>query len=336
MNPGYHAVIRDYTSVRPVSPPGVLPVGAVVAVGNFDGVHRGHQAVIARAADIAHAAGLPLGVMTFEPHPRQFFNPSTPPFRLTSSESRIRRLAELGVTFIYELPFDAALAGKTAEEFFDDILRDAFRVKHLVVGYDFVFGKGRTGDVDFLRRRTAEEGIALTVIDAVADDTGEAWSSTRIRAALREGRPAEAAAILGRLWEIEGLVGPGDQRGRQLGFPTANVDMAGYLLPAFGVYAVKAGLVDPATGETGWMDGVANLGRRPTIGDDKVLLEVNLFDFQGDIYGRTLRVAFVDYLRPERKFDGLDALKAQIATDSAKAREVLAGVQPPGVTPAAD
>jgi riboflavin kinase/FMN adenylyltransferase len=299
---------------------------AVVAVGNFDGVHQGHRAVIGAAARLAAEAEKPLGILTFEPHPRSYFRPDDPPFRLTPFRPKMRQLEAQGVDLVYCLTFDADLAALTAERFVAEILFQGLGVAHVVVGYDFVFGKGRGGNTDFLRAVGPVHGIGVSSVDVVARGDGAPVSSTLIRELLRAGRPAEAALALGRAWEVEGHVLPGDRRGRQLGFPTANLDLEGYLLPRFGVYAVRAA-VD--AGEAGhpprWIDGVANLGLRPTIGDGKILLEAHLFDFQGDLYGKLMRIQLVDFLRPEARFDGLDALRAQIDLDCRRAREILAG-----------
>lgn len=299
---------------------------AVVAIGNFDGIHQGHRAVIGAAARLAAEAERPLGVMTFEPHPRTHFRPNDPPFRLTPFRPKMRQLEALGVDVVYCLPFDAALAALTADEFVTQVLAKGLGVDHIVFGYDFVFGKGRGGNADFLRQVCPSHGIGVTSVDVVARGDGAPVSSTLIRALLREGRAAEAAAALGRPWEVEGHVIPGDQRGRLLGFPTANFDLEGYLLPRFGGYVVRAALDAGESEEPEqWIGGIANLGRRPTIGDDKVLLEVHLFDFNDDLYGKLMRIQLVDFIRPEQKFDGLDALKAQIDADSNYAREFLAG-----------
>ena len=299
--------------------------GAVVAVGNFDGVHEGHRAVIGAAVEAARTVGAPSGVLTFEPHPRTWFRPEQSPFRLTPLRSKVRQLEALGIDLLYVLPFDETMAGRTAEAFVEEILVEGLGVSRIVVGYDFVFGKGRGGSVATLEGYTAAGRFGLTVVPAVDDETGGSYSSTRIRQALRDGDPATAAALLGRFWEIEGHVLPGDRRGRTIGFPTANLDISDYLRPRFGVYAVLIAL-DAGGGAPAWLPGVANLGKRPTIGDDKVLLEVNIFDFDRDIYGRLARVRFVDYVRPEKKFDGLDALKAQIAKDAAAARRIIAAL----------
>ena len=295
--------------------------GAVAALGNFDGVHRGHQGVIGRAGELARAAGAPLGVVTFEPHPRQYMRPADPPFRLTLLASRQRLLAALGVELLYAVPFDAALMALEAEAFVDQVLVQGLGLRHAVVGYDFVFGKGRSGTVATLQTAGHKHGFGVTVVPPVTDG-GIVYSSTRIRDLLQAGDPVAAADLLGHWWEVEGVVEQGDQRGRQLGFPTANVALGASLIPRLGVYAVRAGL----TGPDGlvWHDGVANIGLRPTFGKDKVALEVHLLDFAGDLYGQTLRVAFTGFIRGEQKFAGLDALKAQISADRDTARALLA------------
>lgn len=299
---------------------------AVVAIGNFDGVHQGHRAVIGEAGRLAAEAEKPLGILTFEPHPRSYFRPGDPPFRLTPFRPKMRQLEAQGVDIVYCLTFDAVLAALTAERFVTDILVEGLGVAHLVVGYDFVFGKGRGGNTEFLRQVGPVHGVGVTSVDVVAHGDGAPVSSTLIRDLLRGGHPAEATAALGRPWEVEGHVQPGDKRGRQLGFPTANLDLEGYLLPKYGVYAVRAAIDGgDAAHPPHWIAGVANLGLRPTIGDGKVLLEVHLFDFEGDLYGKLVRVQLIDFLRPEQRFDGLDALRAQIDLDSRRAREILAG-----------
>lgn len=296
--------------------------GASVAVGNFDGVHRGHRAVIAEAGQAAHAQGLPWAVLTFEPHPRRLFQPDLPPFRLTPMRAKARLIAELGVDFLIVQRFDRAFAGVSAETFVDNVLVRAIGARHVVSGYDFVFGRGRGGDCALLLKMGAERGFDFTAVRPVADEQGEALSSTRVRACLAAGDAKGAAHVLGRPFEIEGRVRRGAARGRTLGFPTANLALGPYQRPKLGVYAVRVGLETP--GGMVWLPGVANLGRRPTFGDrlDEVL-EVFLFDFEGDLYGRRLRVRLIDYVRPERRFDGPASLKAQIAADSAKARAIL-------------
>jgi riboflavin kinase/FMN adenylyltransferase len=301
--------------------------GAVVALGNFDGLHLGHQKVIGEALRLAAELDAPCGVLTFEPHPRAYFQPDKPAFRLTPFRIKLRQLDAIGVDYLYLLSFDRAMAERSPESFIVEVLGQGLEPIHLVVGYDFVFGKGRSGNAEMLGDLGRAAGFAVTSVPAAADAQGVVYSSTKVRERLEAGDPLGAAQILGRPWEIEGRVESGDKRGRLLGFPTANVAIAGYLQPALGVYAVKAG-IDEGRG-TRWLDGVANLGRRPTVGGTRVQLETHLFDFAGDLYGRHLRVALIDFIRPERKFDGLEALKAQIAADSAEARARLAGYQGP-------
>lgn len=296
--------------------------GGVVALGNFDGVHRGHQAVIGTALSIARAARRPFGVMTFEPHPRLVFKPDQPPFRLTPFRIKARHVEALGADFLYAQHFDLDFAALSAEEFLRRVLVAGLGVHHVVVGYDYVFGKGRSGDCVLLGAKAAELGFGATCVPAALDADGEVYSSTRVRAFLEAGQPAEAARLLGRYWEIEGRVEHGDARGRAIGFPTINLPLGEYQRPATGVYAVRAG-VDRG-GATVWHDGVANYGRRPTFGGGDELLEAHLFDFAGDLYGQHVRVALVEYLRPERRFAGIDALKAQVAEDGAAARRILA------------
>ena len=290
--------------------------GASVAMGNFDGVHRGHQSVI----DLARGRG-PLGIITFEPHPRQFFAPGSPAFRLMNAEARANRLARLGVEHLYQLPFDATLASLTPEAFVNTILADGLGISHIVVGADFCFGKGRAGNAQDLATLCAAKGIRTTIAPLVADN-GTEISSTNIRRALTEGRPRDAAAMLGHWHRIEGEVLHGEKRGRELGYPTANMSVDGLHLPKLGVYAV---LVDILTGpQKGSHHGVASLGVRPMFGENRPNLETFLFDFKGDLYGQHLSVALIDYLRPEMKFDGLDALITQMDADSARARAILA------------
>ncbi len=296
--------------------------GAVVAIGNFDGLHRGHQAVIAAARARADADGRPLALMTFRPHPRRFFRPDDEPFRLTPFRAKVRAIADLGVDTLFVWRFDAQMASVTAEAFVETILHQGVGASHVVVGHDFAFGNKRAGNADLLRAKGAELGFGVTVVEPAKDDSDEIYSSSVIRQYLRDGQPQRAAALLGRLWEIEGRVLPGDQRGRTIGFPTANVEPAEYMRPASGVYAVRAGVT--SGGETQWYDGVANFGVRPTVDGERLLLETHLFDFSGDLYGKYLRVALVEHLRPERKFESFAALQQQIAADSQQAREYLA------------
>lgn len=297
--------------------------GGVLVIGNFDGVHLGHQAVLAGARATADQAGIAMGVLMFDPHPRQFFAPEAPPFRLTRLVTRADLLSAAGADFTIALPFDAAMAACAAEDFITQILVDGLAVRHIVVGHDFHFGKDRRGDFAMLQAFGAQHGFSVSQIAAVMMPGRDApYSSSAVRQCLRDGAPENAAALLGRPWAIEAEVQQGDQRGRTIGFATANMPLIDYLEPAFGVYAVSADiLTGPRAGES--YHGVANLGLRPTVGTDKPRLESHLFDFDGDIYGETLRVALHHFIRPEQKFDGLDALKAQIAKDSAAAREML-------------
>ncbi len=291
--------------------------GASVAMGNFDGVHRGHQAVIG----LARAADAPLGVVTFEPHPRQVFSPEAPPFRLMNAAARAHRLEKLGVQRIYQLPFTGDLAGLTPRAFATEVLAQGLGVAHVVVGADFCFGKGRAGSVADLRALGAELGFGVTVADLVADGNDEI-SSTAIRQSLTEGRPRDAARMLGHWHRIEGPVLHGDKRGRDLGFPTANMSLAGLHLPRFGVYAVKVDVLSgPHVGSYG---GAASLGVRPTFGVNAPNLETFLFDFAGDLYGADLSIALIDFLRPELAFTSLPALVTQMDDDCTRAREILA------------
>ena len=294
--------------------------GASVAMGNFDGVHLGHQAVIGSARTAGAALGAPLGIVTFEPHPREFFTPDALAFRLMTAETRARRLSLLGVELLYQLPFDSRLVEMEAETFVREVLVAGLGVRHVTVGSDFCFGKGRLGTAEMLGALGAELGFGTTITPLRAEN-GTQISSTAIRAALTEGRPRDAAAMLGHWHRIEGEVIHGEKRGRELGYPTANMSVAGLHLPRLGVYAVK---VDVLTGpQAGSYQGAASLGVRPMFGENTPNLETFLFDFKGDLYGQRLSIAFVDYLRPEMKFDGLPALMTQMAADCDRARAIL-------------
>ena len=297
--------------------------GAVAAIGNFDGVHLGHQAVIAHARKIASDLGAPLGIMTFEPHPREVFAPSAPPFRLMNAEARANRLEKLGVVRLFEVPFTHALAAHTPEAFAREVIVGQLGLAHVLVGADFCFGKGRTGNAEDLGRFGGEMGFGVTVAPMVAHGPARI-SSTAIRQALTEGEPRRAAEMLGHWHRIEGPVIQGDQRGRELGYPTANMSISGLHPPRFGVYAVK---VDVLSGtHAGSYDGAASIGVRPTFGENTANCETFLFDFAGDLYDAHLSVALVEHLRDEAKFDDLDTLIAQMEADCTRAREVLADV----------
>lgn len=296
--------------------------GAVVAIGNFDGVHRGHQALIARARVHAEAQGAPLGILAFEPHPQEFFRPSPESFRLTPFRSKARLIADQDVDVLYALAFDAEMAAKSAQEFVQDVLVDGLAIGAVVVGADFQFGKGRAGDATLLSYMGEMEGFGVTLFDPVLAEDGEKISSTEIRDALKAGRPDEAARLLGHYWSVEARVEHGDKRGRTIGFPTANMKLDDCLKPAFGIYAVRARIIEDDS-VVSTHDGVASFGIRPMYEVDTPLLETFLFDFDGDLYGKHLAVDLIAYLRPEAKLETLEALKAQIAIDSDAARKVL-------------
>jgi riboflavin kinase/FMN adenylyltransferase len=310
-------IIRHYEQL----PPGLR--GAVYALGNFDGVHLGHQQVIGRAAEVAKQLGVPLGVLVFEPHPQQFFFPDRPFFRLTPFRAKARLLEKMGVDVLAALPFDTRMSRMLAPEFVMDVLVNGLQPVHVVTGYDFRFGKARGGDVATLSYMGEMEGFGVSIVDAVKED-GVTYSSTRIRELLGKGDPRGAAKLLGHWWTVETHIQHGDQRGRTIGFPTANLPLEDHVEPALGVYAVRIEIEDGP--HKGLYDGVANVGRRPTFDKQDVLLEVHIFDFAGEIYGAHAAVSFIDYIRPEQKFDGLESLKAQIAKDSEKARGILAAL----------
>jgi len=297
--------------------------GCVVALGNFDGVHLGHQAVIRTALALAAKGGRAGGVMTFEPHPRQMFGVGLPPFRLTPFRVKARLIEALGADLLFQQPFDREFAAIDAAAFIESHLVGAMGVSHVVVGHDYVFGRDRGGDCALLAQAGQALGFGVSVVEPQGD-TADIYSSTRVRAALVDARPAEAARILGHYWEIEGRVERGSARGRTIGFPTANLRLGEYQRPATGVYVVRAGI--DRGGATVWHDGVANYGRRPTFDGTDEVLEVHLFGVDESLYGRHLRVALVDYLRPERKFASIDDLKAQIVDDAGEARRRLAGL----------
>jgi riboflavin kinase / FMN adenylyltransferase len=291
--------------------------GGIVALGNFDGFHLGHQAVVGRARERARAEGRPLLVATFDPHPVRFFKPDAAPFRLTTLDQRARLFAEAGADAMVVFGFDAALAGLTAEDFVAERLVGLLGVAGVVTGDDFTFGKARGGNVAVLAALGEHHGFSVDTVGAVAAG-GEPVSSSRIRDLLKAGDPGGAAALLTRPFAIEGVVQHGDKLGRTIGYPTANVAMGSYLRPAYGIYAVRVRLDDGRV-----VNGAANLGIRPSFDPPKELLEAYLFDFAEDLYGRVIDVALIAYLRPEAKFDSLDALTAQMDADCTKAREIL-------------
>lgn len=308
-------ILRDYQFVE------AADRGATAAIGNFDGVHLGHLSVI----ELARAASpnAPLGIVTFEPHPREFFAPDAPPFRLMGRAARAHRLEKLGVKKLYELAFNKNLAALSPEAFAADVLREGLGLNHVVVGADFCFGKKRAGTAQDLERFGREMGFGVTIAPLMENDS-QTVSSTAIRQALTDGEPRVAAAMLGHWHRIEGPVIGGEQRGRELGYPTANMSIDGLHPPAFGVYAV---LVDVLEGShAGSYHGVASLGVRPMFGQNKANLETFLFDFKGDLYDTPLSIALVEHLRGEEKFDSLDALITQMDADSAETRRILAAL----------
>jgi riboflavin kinase/FMN adenylyltransferase len=290
--------------------------GSAIALGNFDGVHLGHQEVIRKAIFLAKQAGKPVGILTFEPHPRRVFKPDLPPLRIVSFSEKSRILQESGVDFIRVIHFTKKFAETTAEAFVKNILVGQLRVAHVVTGDDFVFGHNREGNVGYMQQMAASEGFSYTLCPQITVG-GERCSSTRIRQLLALGKVDEVSLLLGRAYSITGIVRAGDKRGRELGYPTANVFPGRMFIPATGVYAVRVRVHDKL------INGVANLGTRPTFAGNRVRLETHLFDWNKDIYREHIEVTFVKYLRAERKFDGIELLKAQIAEDCREAQMVL-------------
>ena len=294
--------------------------GGAVAIGNFDGVHKGHVAVIQAAAAAARSRGIALGVLTFEPHPRSVLGPQdAPPFRLSDWRGKARGLEALGVDFLAICQFNRDLASLTAEDFVRAALVDALSAKHVAVGEDFRFGNDRAGDTGLLVDIGGEHGFSVTSVPEMAGADGLAFSSSAIRKALQVGDVNRAAELLGRLWEVEGIVAHGDKRGRTIGFPTLNVALGDLVRPALGVYTVQIQF----EGEDRWYGGVANIGKRPTVDGTDERMEAHVFDFDQDVYGKRVRIRLADFIRPEQKFEGLDALKAQIAADANSARTFL-------------
>jgi riboflavin kinase/FMN adenylyltransferase len=307
---------KNFLVVRDSAPDDALN-GAVVAIGNFDGVHRGHRAVIDVAQDLARTLGRPTAALTFEPHPRAYFNPGEPLFRLTDEAVKLRLLASTGLDGAIVLTFDAALAGLSAESFVERILVEGFAVSGAVIGFNFHFGMNRAGSPDFLKAQGKKHGFAVEVVSRF-EDNGRPVSSGPIREALAAGLLDQAAEFLGYPWFVSGPVIHGDKRGRELGFPTANLKLDAACGLRHGIYAVRV-----AAGERRY-SGVASFGRRPMFDTGAVLLEVFLFDFAGDLYGQNIDVAFIDWIRDERMFDSAGALISQMQDDSRIAREALA------------
>lgn len=304
-------IVRGYRDVPPEAK------GAALALGNFDGVHRGHQALIGAAVAAARRLSRPAGVLVFEPNPRKFFKPDALHFELTPLDAKLDLFEGLGLDVAVVLPFDGALASLDANEFVDDILVDALAVSHVVVGYHFFFGKGRAGSAETLKQAGARHGFGVTVVEPVSD-RGEPFSSTSVRLMLAEGDVIGAAEALGRPWSVRGTVIGGAKRGTGMGFPTANIALPKGAALGHGIFAVRVNLGDRH------LEGAAYLGTRPTFDDGHPVLEVFLFDFDGDIYGREIEVIFIDKVRDDRKFASMDELVRQMDEDCAKARQILA------------
>lgn len=298
--------------------------GGVIAIGNFDGVHRGHQSVLRRALDEAQARNVPALVLTFEPHPRTVFRPDTPVFRLTPAPLKARILEDMGFAAVIEFPFDRTFSELSASDFIKTILLDWLHAGHVVTGFDFHFGKGREGGPAFLMAAGEAHGFGVTLVDAFRDENASVISSSHIRGLLGEGDVSQAAGLLGYRYTVEAEVIGGKQLGRTLGYPTANMQLPPEVELRNGIYAVKFHRLDGSV-----HDGVASFGRRPTVDEDgHALLETFLFDFSDSLYGETCSVSFFGHLRDELKFDGLDPLVEQIKKDEAEARALLSGVTP--------
>ncbi len=294
--------------------------GAVIALGNFDGIHRGHQAVINVAREVATETGKPLGLGMFNPHPTRYFKPELPPFLLMSRQVRAEVLDGLGVNACYEIPFDDALRNMDDEEFVEIILRQKLGISHVVVGEDFGYGKKRCGDIETLQTHCAARGIGVSPVKPVGlHELYGKYGSTEIRDALKNGNVFHAAHMLSRPWQVDGIVSEGAKRGRTIGFPTANVAFGDFIRPKHGVYCVEVRL----EGGSDWLPAVANTGTRPTVGGEEARIEAHIFDFKQDIYGQHVDVRFRSFIRPEMKFDSFDVLKDQIAKDAAGARAVF-------------
>ena len=292
--------------------------GASVALGAFDGVHGGHRQVIAQAAKAAKSLGSPLGVIRFSPHPARVMRPTIEPFLLMTPDQQARALEDLGVDILYDIAFDPGLIALSDETFARDVLAAGLGVRHVSAGFDITFGKGRSGSADSLKRLGEAYGFGVTIVEAVSDGHGHKLSSSAARQAVKAGDVALAARILGRPFAIEGVVVEGQHLGRKLGYPTANVELDGYIRPRLGSYATRTRLPDGRL-----MPGVANIGENPTTGIVKARLEVWLFDFDEDLYGQVIETELVAFLRPDHRFDGLDDMKVQIAVDVETAKSLL-------------
>jgi riboflavin kinase/FMN adenylyltransferase len=300
--------------------------GGVIAIGNFDGVHRGHQSVLNRALEISSQRGIPALVLTFEPHPRTVFRPDQPVFRLTPAPLKARILEAIGFNAVIEYPFDREFSQRSADDFIHSILKDWLGASEVVTGFNFHFGRGREGGPAFLMGAGQKYGFGVTLIDAFRDENTDVVSSSHVRELLKDGNVSEAAAMLGYHYTVEAEVIGGEMLGRQLGFPTANMQLPTEADLKAGIYAVRFRLADGRL-----HDGVASYGRRPTVTENGApLLETYVFDFSGDLYGQICSVSFLGYLRPELKFDGLEPLVEQMNRDKEEASALLAGVRPLG------
>ena len=317
-------VIRDGACEPPEVP------GSVLAIGNFDGLHRGHQAVLAAAVDLARERSVSAGILTFEPHPRTYFAPHNPVFKITSVELKSRLVSALGIEFTAVLDFDHELAALEPERFVEDILVTQLAAVHVVTGADFRFGKARAGDMKTLRALGARHGFSVSAVAPVGDPTADLpyFSSTSVRQALLHGNPRAAADILGYWWTVLGEVVEGDQIGHTLGFPTVNIPLEENSAPRLGSYAVRVRAAD-GRGNEMWQ-GAGYVGRRPTFGKEDVVLEVFLFDFSGDLYGRILMIEFIEFIRGDEKFESAEALKHQMEDDCRQAERILGDLQSNG------
>ncbi|MAQ71385.1 MAG: bifunctional riboflavin kinase/FMN adenylyltransferase [Alphaproteobacteria bacterium] len=290
--------------------------GSIIAIGNFDGIHKGHCALFEKAKEIANAKNCSAGVLTFEPHPRSVFQAPSEPFRITPINVKRSRIEHEGMAFLYELDFTRKTAQSSAKDFISNVLKGALGTSHVVIGYDFHFGKGREGNVDTLK----EAGIEVSTISPVQNKNGQKYSASTIRSYLRRGMIDEANDMLGWEWHIQGEVIHGDKRGRELGYPTANILLDDTLHPSFGIYATLVQI----EGDDKWLPAATNIGIRPMFETPEALVEAHLLDFEGDLYGKTLKVKPVQKIRDEARFDSLDDLVKQMDLDCRKARKLLA------------
>lgn len=300
---------------------------SVVALGNFDGVHIGHKAIIEKTLEIAKSKGIPSAVMSFEPHPVSFFKPDIKPFRITPLPRKQEILENMGVDILFALDFNLEFSNLSAADFVENILVSGLAVKHVVIGYDFIFGHKRSGNADFLKKSSEKHGFGFTQLEAIKND-GKIYSSTRIREFIRTGEIESAEELLGHSFIISGKVADGEKRGGKIGFHTANIPLGEYIRPAFGVYAARVKIED----EKNWRNAVINIGVKPTFGAKQETLEAHIFDFNSDIYGKTLAIKLIRYIRPEMKFNSMEELSMQIKKDSEKAKEILTITPSPSLT----